>query len=140
MLIVFDLTTGEVLGHSGTNTSHPLGPDNLGGDYENSGEVRLHDLDDAALVARILASRFHIDPDSHAVVIDEEYDPVEQAAAGAAAERAAFDAKVLAHPAVVALEAELLDVRTRSAAALAARDNVMSILAGEIADLWEELP
>lgn len=74
MLIVFDLTTGVVLGNSGTNTSYPEGPDSIGV-FDNAGELRLHDLDDAELVAHVLNSRYHVNPETGFVVIDEEYPP-----------------------------------------------------------------
>ena len=82
MLIVYDPDTGSVLDNTGTNSAWVTGPpedrayvntDKRGYDRESLALLRLHDVDDADQVEEILASRYHVDPDSGEVVIDAPY-------------------------------------------------------------------
>lgn len=84
MLLIYDRETGTVLENSGTNSRHPEGPpdaavaaalDRRGIDPATVARMRLHDHDDAELVAQVLANRHHVDVDADppAVIIDGPY-------------------------------------------------------------------
>lgn len=81
MLLVYELSSGDVLDNSGTNSMWPEGPpDDLAlvnlpdVDPATVGLLRLHDINDADLVQQILAQRHHVDPASGQVVLDGPYD------------------------------------------------------------------
>ncbi len=78
MLIVYRASTGEVLDNSGTSSAAPLGPpdsaafintDARGVGRTGLATLRLHDVDDAATIARIMTSNYQIDPTTKKVVI-----------------------------------------------------------------------
>lgn len=82
MLLVYDKTTGSVLDNAGTSSAYPSGPpedlaflntDARGIDRARLALLRLHDGDDADLVAQILTNRHHVDPKTGRVVIDGPY-------------------------------------------------------------------
>ena len=79
MLIVYDLTSGEVLLNTGTNSAMPLGPsdewayDHIDAARDTVGLLRLRDIDDADLVEQVLTNRNHVDPTSGHVIIDGPY-------------------------------------------------------------------
>lgn len=70
MLIVYDAATGEVLDNTGTNSAWPAGPpddlayvntDNQGIARVGLGLLRIHDLDQADLVQRVLSHYVHVE-------------------------------------------------------------------------------
>lgn len=80
MLLIYDLTTGAVLDNTGTNSAWPEGPpDDLAlvnlpdRTPDDVGLLRLHDIDDAELVNRVLTNRHHVDLATGEVVIDGPY-------------------------------------------------------------------
>ena len=82
MLIVYDTTTGTVLDNTGTNSLMPEGPDDAlayvntdarGIDRASLGLLRIHDLDQADLVQRILSHYVHVE--NGAVVIGDPIPP-----------------------------------------------------------------
>jgi hypothetical protein len=84
MLIVFDTSTGEILDNTGTNSVWPEGPpddlayvntDAQGIDHDSLGLLRLHDVDDADLVAQALTHEAHVDPATGDLVIGDEFTP-----------------------------------------------------------------
>lgn len=78
MLLIYDLTTGEILDNTGTNSGMPEGPedesaiyvnvDNRGIPRDSVGLLRLHDEEDADLVAQVMGNLAHVE--NGAVVID----------------------------------------------------------------------